>query len=49
MIVAQSTALVQRLGRFESCSVTVCVGMYYTSGFRTETMYNYYIIMKFMF
>ncbi len=23
--------------------------LYYTSGFRTETMYNYYIVMKSMF
>jgi len=25
------------------------MGLYYTSGFRTETMYNYYIVMKSMF
>jgi hypothetical protein len=29
--------------------IILCVVMYYTSGFRTEIMYNFYIVMKSMF
>ncbi len=33
----------------DSCPGYGTKNMYYTSGFRTETMYNYYIVMKSMF